>query len=1105
VWVTQRLWLGTLSLVAVLGARWLFTVLGVRRIGAIAGALVYLLTPYQLPFTARLSVLLLPWAALPWLVGLTARATRTRDWRAPAAMALVLFLAGGVNASSLVLVGIAPVLWVVTEVLQGRFRPALAGAARVGLLALGVSAFWIVGLRLQGAYGLPVLQLTESLPEVARASAPGELLRGLGNWFFYLRDGDAYNITQARAYAHEPFVVAVSLALPILGLLAAVFVRWRHRGYLVSLVVVGTVVGAGAWSSGEPSTYASFWERLSERSSIGLALRNSPRVVPIIVLGLAGLLAAAVSALPRPSWRPIGAGLVAVVALGAFLPVWQDGYPGDDIDRPEDLPEAWTDAAAALDDGDHDTRVLQLPGAPFEFAEWGATLDPLLPTLTDRPIALRQVLPAGSPASVNLLDALDRRAQLGTLEDRAIAPMTRLLGLGTVLVRGDVAIGDRYQRADPSYVEAVLDDAVGHGLDDPIRSGPTVDGASSISRYDVTEPVAILHTAPGGGPVILAGDGDGIVDAASAGLLDGGHVVRYSGSLSDEGLTDALDEGARLVVTDSNRRRIQTWFTSLRDTRGPTEAVGETQPDPSGYDYRLELFPGTGDDARTVVEQMGGTVTATEAGGPRHPEDRAANAVDDDPDTSWRVDGRAVGATLTIRADEPIGASSVTLLQPATPDGRRITSVRVQVDDDTPFSVELDESSWTGSGQVVPLPDGGGDVLRVTITGVDPVVVTPGVDGRVGFVEIGWGDLVVTEVVRPPVDLLARVGAAAAEHPIDIVLTRLRSGLAPSIRADEEARLVRAIELPVARRFDLRGTLAQQVPVADGGCRDDLVQVDGRGVPVQVEEDGRAFEACDPLALSAGRHLLTTPADEPGPVDRVVLSTVGSPRAEGASPDLQVVERTATSAHVRLDPSADPYWLVLGESDSEGWAAHVVEGSATIEDRQLVDGYANGWRVTPTGDGPVEIELRWEPQRTEWVALAVSAGTVVVALLLLWRRRGRPADPDPLLVDEPRWRSSGLAAPGSWAWRLGIVAGVAIGTTVVAEPVIGVVAGVLTLLAVAVPVLALPIALIAPLSLALTRPLDRPNLAWLAIALLAAHAAWTHRQDGSNTTRSIGS
>jgi hypothetical protein len=39
-WVAQRLWLGTITLVALLGARWLFRQLGTGPLGAVAGALV---------------------------------------------------------------------------------------------------------------------------------------------------------------------------------------------------------------------------------------------------------------------------------------------------------------------------------------------------------------------------------------------------------------------------------------------------------------------------------------------------------------------------------------------------------------------------------------------------------------------------------------------------------------------------------------------------------------------------------------------------------------------------------------------------------------------------------------------------------------------------------------------------------------------------------------------------------------------------------------------------------------------------------------------------------------------------------------------------------
>src|SRR5688572_19586348 len=188
-WVAQRLWLGTVALVAALGARWLLRRLGLDRIGAMTGALVYLLTPFQLAFTARTSVLLLGWAALPWMVGLVDRAHREGGWRDPALLALIALTVGSVNASTLVLIGVGPLVWLACGATsRAAAVRAVSVVAKVGLLSAAVSLWWVAGIRLEAAYGLPVLQVTEKLDTVAHASSPSDVLRGLGNWYFYGKD-----------------------------------------------------------------------------------------------------------------------------------------------------------------------------------------------------------------------------------------------------------------------------------------------------------------------------------------------------------------------------------------------------------------------------------------------------------------------------------------------------------------------------------------------------------------------------------------------------------------------------------------------------------------------------------------------------------------------------------------------------------------------------------------------------------------------------------------------------------------------------------------------------------------------------------------------------
>jgi arabinofuranan 3-O-arabinosyltransferase len=1110
-WVAQRLWLGTLSLLAVLGARWLFRQLGTGTLGAVAGALVYMLTPYQLAFTARISVLLLPWAALPWLVGLTMRATRTKGWRDPALVALVLALAGGVNASSLALVLLAPALWVVLEVAR---RPSLAArvlaaVARVTALSLGICLWWLVGLRLQGAHGLPVLQLTENVRTVAEVSTPGDVLRGLGNWFFYGRDRTGYSVDQAADYARNDLVVALSYAVPVAGLLAALLLRWVHRAYFALLVVVGTVVAVGAWPYDDTRPFGSLWKAFTSDTSLGLALRNSPRVVPIVVLGWAGLLAAAVGAVPAGLWRRAASATVAVLALAALLPVWQTGYLTDGMQRPEAVPDYWQEAIAAIDGGDHGTRVLELPGSSFAAYRWGTTVDPITPGLTDRPYLAREVLPAGTPASVNLLDALDRRLQQGTFEPASLAPIARLLGVGTVAFRADLDQSGRFDTPPTAQAWQAFQPAPA-GLDQAVTFGPPGgDGGDpsmpSVALFDVVDPRPIVRTAAVEGPVVVAGDGDGLVDAAAAGLIDGRSLVLEATALDDDALTAALDAGAHLVLTDSNRRRIQTWFYSLRDTRGPTERAGETAPDPTGYDFRLDPFPGSSDDSRTVVEQVGGQVDATAGGGPERPEDRGAHAVDGDVTTSWRVGGADPrGNSLTITPDEPISTGELRLVQPTVPPGgRALARVAVTVDDDAPITVDLGPDSRRADGQTVTFPARPVRRVRIELLETSPPAPTAPGATPVGLAEVRLGSLVVGERVRLPVDLLRRVGREATGHSLDVVLTRLRLDVTDPDRRDDEARIDRRVDLPVSRTFQLSGVarpagdLDEPATVDGAGCRDDLLLVDGAPVAVRLVSTGPLLEVigCAPLALSGRSHRIeATAASATGiAVDRLVLSSGadGQPAAVAVrgsavdGPTLRVTDADASQVRVDVDTDGRPFWLVLGQSASDGWSASAA--GASLGDRQLVDGYANGWLVTPDEAGRITISLRWGPQRLVWVGLAASALVLLVAVALLWRARGRHDPVEPVLsaVPEPVWRGA-WEAPVRWQVVAVAVAVVATGSVLVAPLSVALLAAGLTLVAGLVPRGRLLLVVAAPAALIVSRVDLRPSLAWLAVALLAA-------------------
>ncbi len=928
-WVAQRLWLGTLGLAAALGTRWLLRRLGLGRAGVLAGTLVYLLTPYQLAFTARSSVLLLPWAGLPWLLGLTDRALDRGGWRDPAWIALILLTIGSVNASTLILVGVGPVIWLLLGITdRARAREAALFAGRVGLLSIGVSLWWITALRLEAAYGLPVLQVTENLESVARTSSPSDVLRGLGNWFFYGRDRFGFSIDQAEAYLTDRVTIAATFGLAALGVAAAVAVRWRHRARFLALVLVGTVVSVGAWPLDDPSPFARGVADFTGTSA-GLALRNTARAAPVVVLGLAGLLGAAVNAWqPRP-WRWGAAALVGALALVGLRPVADTGMLSEHQQRVDPIPGYWTDAAADLDAAGTATRVLEIPGSNFAAYRWGNTVDPILPGLMRRGHLAREVLPQGSASSTLLLDALDRRVQEGTLEPAALAAVARLFGVGDIVLRSDLEY-ERFRTPHPRALwelltgtdVAGLADPIGYG--DPVRNVPdpalpmfdeielrtptAAPDPPPVARFEVEDAQPIVRVAPTSRPVVLAGDGDGIVDAAGAGLVDGRALVLQATSLSDNALEDALASGADLVLTDTYRRRIQTWFYAIRDTRGPTERAGETLAEPTGYDYRIDPTPGVRDDRRTVVHQVGATVTASGSGGASRPEDRAAVALDADPRTAWRVGGADPrGQHLHVSVPAGIRADHVTLVQPQDgPRDRRITRVRVRIDGGAPMEVELTAASDSAAGQEVRFPATEVHELDVEIAAVSVPPFDPALANAVGFAEVRLEDLVVVEQVRVPTDLLERSDGGRG-HRIDVMLTRLRYEPGDRGRQDAERSLQRTFSLPVSRTFGIGGTIRVQ-PNAPDDVLDAVLATDLAGAVVTASSHlagdlgaraSRALDGDDATAWQAAFG----PQDGQG-----ITMQLARPRGSATS------SPTSCTTIATRFPARSPSWLMGSRS-----------------------------------------------------------------------------------------------------------------------------------------------------------------------------------------------
>lgn len=877
-WVAQRLWLGSILFFAGLGVLYLLRTFGLRGPGVVVAAVAYMFTPYTLDYSARISVLLLPFAALPWMIGLVRKALRDGGWRYPAIFALVVQLIGGVNATALIFAGIGPVLWIVYAWLVERevdWRRALGVTARIGVLTLVTSLWWIAGLQMQGTYGLDILKYTETVKAVALASSPNEILRGLGYWFFYGGDRIGPWIEASNRYTQRPAVLLAGYGLAVVCLLAAGLVRWRHRAFFVGMLVVGMIIAVGPSPYAHPTPIGAAFKAFANNSSAGLALRSTGRAVPLVVLALTVLLGVGVNAAVR-SMRRRGHGRVGIALIGVVmvlvvvnLPAVFDGsFYGRNLERPENVPAYWIQAAKYLDSESDATRVLETPGSDFAAYTWGNTVDPIIPGLMDRPYVARELIPYGTAGTADLLNALDRRFQEGVADPAGVTAVLRRMGVGSVVLRNDIQY-QRYNLVSPRDLNRLF--AQIPGLGEPkvfgaraprtevlaktpgSREEDEIDLAAPANEpllhpvviYPVEHPTGIVRAESARNTLMISGDGEGLLDAANVGLLDAAGATQYSASFpTAAALRRAVASDAALVVTDQHRDRARNWG-SVRDNLGYTEQAGERGLVDDTADARLPLFPVGTARALTTTQQRGVKSVQASSYGNRisyTPEDRAARALDGDALSAWRAGafGDAVGQYIRIQLDAPITTDHIGLVQPLNGGRNRwITKVDLVFDGHTKVAAGVDASSRSTGGQVIPFGPRRFSTLEIRITGVNDLRrrLFGGADG-VGFAEIRLRDLDadhdvrVDEVEQMPRDLLDALGSRAGAHPLVLVMSRVALRPVPP-RTDPELSIARTFNLPGTRTFALTGS-ASVNPLADTAAIDAAL-----GVPAGVTADAR--------------------------------------------------------------------------------------------------------------------------------------------------------------------------------------------------------------------------------------------------------------------------
>ena len=850
-WITQRLWWSALIATALFGAHRLARHLDHRS--PTVTALAFGFSPYLFAYISRISAILVPWAVLPWMIIVLRRgAVDERRWRHPARFALLVLIAGTVNATSIGFVVAGAAIWLIAE--MGSLRRSFPVLWRSAVMSLGVSLWWVIALVVQGSNGIEILRFTETYETIMRTALPSELLRGFGYWFSY--GGDWLDPWVGATYGllAQPWYLALGLALSLGSLIGLTLVSGAARRPAAVLVIAGLAFAVGEAWTGAVSPWGVLFGAAVDAGP-GMVLRSTQRAVPLLALGLAfglGALAVTPPRIGRLARTPIIVGALAIQAL----PWWTGGIATEAITRGE-VPGYWNDVVSAVGD-DIDHRVWETPGSDFASYRWGGTVDPVLVGLTERPVVARELIPLGTDGAADLVSEIERRVAENTLSPAAIAPLARLMGVDTVVARNDLEF-ERYALARPDDVTERLDagglERVLTGpdtepdaalIDEQSYGGvPGIGVVPAVAVWSVDDPVPVL-SARSGEPMVVHGSAATIVALAEEGLIDG------TGVLIDGDSSLAPDDATWTVLGDSNRLEDRRWY-SIGAILGATRASGETSDDPS-----LQSLDVIDDPARATVSELDGGfeyVTATRYGSPAvlSAEDRPEHAVDGDPFTAWR--GAALESTEGLAWEGTLAAVSspawLDLTQPLTGERDRwITRARIITDGPSgewSSDVELNAESRSLPGQRLVLSGRPISSIRIEVL-ADSVGSLPGYGNSpgVGFAEITLdGVESSTEWIVLADDL--RDPSLAGDHAgrTTVVLDRRRIDPATANRFDPEPLLARSVDLAMAGRFSITGAWSHAAHALDPVIRNSSPTLVGVRELVWVSE----FDAVDPYVV----------------------------------------------------------------------------------------------------------------------------------------------------------------------------------------------------------------------------------------------------------------
>ena len=227
-------------------------------------------------------------------MGVVRAIERGTGWRWPAVVGLLFASTTGMNAG--VIAAMQPVTLPVFGLLPGRrheLEPCRDRWLRCSVIALALSAYWIVPTLSALRAGNVVVENSESFTGIASTSSLAEVLRGLGIWPLYGADQFGPWVPEHVGYVRDFVLLFASFGFTMLVGLAAVRARGRLRLVALVSLTIAAIVMVGLYPLVTSRLLAASWRGRSTMSRGSVRFRTTNKAGAALVLSASLLVAVA--------------------------------------------------------------------------------------------------------------------------------------------------------------------------------------------------------------------------------------------------------------------------------------------------------------------------------------------------------------------------------------------------------------------------------------------------------------------------------------------------------------------------------------------------------------------------------------------------------------------------------------------------------------------------------------------------------------------------------------------------------------------------------------------------------------------------------------------